>query len=354
MGRARVRLPLLAVAVALILGASVVAFSFHSEMIMRHVLMSWERSKCGVSNILASHPANCEVVVAKAEYRALGTQFENDLSNYRTFGSYLNYGRKYWGDQSVDEYGVPMITIAFHHYYNPVNVANYALSMYDRSLRGDTLALNQFYRATDRLLLLQDERGALLYNYRWKYYLAPNPYSPGWISGMAQGVALSVFARAYHVTGDPKYLAAGNKAFDFLTTPVARGGVSTSMADLDPALASFVFIDEFPARPSGYTLNGFMVAVLGLYDWSQVPGQRSGPALDYFRRTIETLDRILPFYDMGGFTSYDLGHLTHHGRTKAAAEYHAVHIVLLYALASVTHDPVLQKYETLWASYVSN
>lgn len=313
----------------------------------------YTRYSCAAANLVLPGHRNCEVQMGRAEYRALRVTLRLGPGDYNSFGDYLSYGGKYWGDAKFDSDHVPLLRLGRDYEYNPVLTANYALSMYDRGLQGDKNASSRFLKATGRLLALQDKQGAFRYQYRWKYYLSGKDFQPGWVSGMAQGVGLSVLARAYHLTGDPRYLAAGNKALDFLLVPVAQGGTTDSLADLDPALGSYLFYDEFPATPSGYTLNGFMVAVLGLYDWSQLPGDHQAKAAHYFQEGIRTLKRILPYYDLGGFTTYDLGHITYHSRPKLAAEYHAVHIELLWALADLTHDPELRHYQDLWTSYIA-
>ena len=61
----------------------------------------------------------------------------------------------------------------------------------------------------------------------------------------------------------------------------------------------------------------------------------------YFGLTMNTLHRILPYYDLGGFTAYDLSHLMYHRSPHIGANYHAVYIFLLHALVSITADAQL-------------
>ena len=165
-------------------------------------------------------------------------------------------------------------------------------------------------------------------------------------------MALSVFSRAYHVTGDERFLQAGDRALDFLVTPVSEGGVMDALGDVDPSLAGDIMFEEYVAKPSGHTLNGFMGSLLGLYDWSQVKTSRANQARSYFDRGVESLKRILPYYDIGGFTAYDLGYITYGKKPYVNPSYHSVHVYVLHALASITGDAELYKYEKLWASYV--
>lgn len=325
-----------------------------------------ERGFCEIKNATEEYafggkrqipPYECQVKQALADYKTFGFSYKNNLQSYTVFGDWLNFGEtENWdpSDRHFDAEGLPRNNYGGRAlYYNPVDVSLYALSMHGRYIRGDSSARQRFFVAVRKLLLMQDPKGAFRYRFRWKYYLSGETYEPGWASGMAQGLALSVLARAYHLSGDPNYLNAGDKAFDFLVTKVSDGGVMNSMAELDPALSRYITFDEYPAKPSGYTLNGFMYAVLGIYDWSQVSHTHAQEAKEYFRQGTETVKVILPYYDIGGFSAYDLGHITYHRRPNIGVNYHAVHIFLLHALASLTGDRTLKEYELRWASYVS-
>lgn len=294
------------------------------------------------------------VEAALAEYEETGYDHTRRLTDHTATGDYLNYSttnmfRNIEGRIRLDEEGVPTRNYGGEYYYNPVLIAQHAMNLYGRHLSGED-TLSAFHAAIDRLLSLQDERGAFLYDFEWQYYLLDEPYEPGWVSGMAQGMALSALARAYHLTGDEAFLAAGERALDFLLTPVADGGVMDTMADLHPSLERYVIFEEYLAEPASYTLNGFMYTLLGVYDWSVVAS--SARAGTYFAAGVETLRNVLPYYDLGGFSAYDLGHITWGREPHIGVSYHSVHIYLLHALHHVTGDEVLAAYSETWASYV--
>ncbi|MGI8927127.1 MAG: D-glucuronyl C5-epimerase family protein, partial [Tepidiformaceae bacterium] len=280
------------------------------------------------------------------------------LQNYTTAGDYLNYGT--WNrlnptpDFRFDGDGYPMVRYNGVFYFNPVNVADYALIQYGRMLGGELVAAD-FLRIADLLITLQDSRGAFLYPFRYPYYLTGEVLPVGWTSGMAQGMGMSVMARAYIVTNDAKYLAAGDSALQYLLTHETTGGPAGDLSDLDPALAGLLSLKEFPSTPDYYTLNGFMYTMLGLYDWWQLPREGAGPpetARVTFHRAVQTLLYTLPYYDVGGFSAYDLGHIIAGVRPNLQAEYHNIHIYLLHALHSITGEQRLQCFEELWYSYV--
>lgn len=88
----------------------------------------------------------------------------------------------------------------------------------------------RYWNGVNELLSMQSFEGALRYNFAFHHYALGKTYPPGWVSGMAQGTALSVLARAYHSDQRPELLEAGNKALHFLTVPIEHGGPFTSMA----------------------------------------------------------------------------------------------------------------------------
>jgi heparosan-N-sulfate-glucuronate 5-epimerase len=296
------------------------------------------------------------VTQALNNYIQIGMTYKPELQEYATDGDYLNEGLlDSWSNSNrmhLDAQGIPMINYGGKFYYNPVTVSFYALSVYGKYLRRTIATTVPFFNAVHRLLLMQDERGAFTNPFPFQYYLSKAPYEPGWVSGMSQGMALSVIARAYLLTGDPQYLTAGARALEFLVTPTSAGGVMDTMEDLDPSLAGRVIFEEWLARPASYTLNGFMYTLLGVFDWSEMPGPSADLARVYFDLGIDTLRHILPYYDIGGFTAYDMSHITYHRQPHIGVEYHANHIWLLHALVSITGDEQLQKYEQRWASYV--
>ncbi len=326
-------------------------------MVLSMVLLSCSHS---VHDPPAS-PVNIQSLVKKAveSYRAKGIDFHRNLIDYQTFGSFLHFEDTAGFDQSLlkrDGDGIPFVQYDGDFYYNPVTVAQYALFQYGKFLRKQAL-LDDFKVVSDKLLDLQESDGSFRYSFAWHYYLTGRKFKTGWVSAMAQGQALSVLARAYALTKDSRYWEAGNKAFQFLLTPTAAGGVMDTLGDLNPSWKNYVTFELYPVKPASYTLNGFMFTLLGCYDWWQLaPGAPEGSckmALAAFTAGIKSLNLILKYYDVGGFASYDLGYIVYQARPNLDPFYFAVDIYLLHALYSITGDENLQKYELLWSSYVN-
>lgn len=297
------------------------------------------------------------------QYRDAGFDPAPWFVDYGARSSYLHFETEYDAaptDSVVfDGDGIPQTVVHGERYYAPVAVAQYALSLYGKYLNDPTASgpRDAFLTAVSRLQQLQGADGALRYPFAWKYYLSGETYQPGWVSSMAQGQAMSAFVRAFEVTGDPTYLDSARRAYQFLQVPVAAGGVRSDLGDLDASLTNYPFYEEYVSTPDGYTLNGFMFTLLGISDYCQTAEEQHLPETSGCQQTfaegINTLTHLLPYYDLGTFSSYDLGHYTW-GRPvpHMSAKYHMIHIFLLHALYTLTDNPELERYAQKWASYV--
>lgn len=288
------------------------------------------------------------------QYMAQGIDASSRIQHTYTFDSdYLNYGKtKSWRDGPIiklDMDGFPMVKYGNEFQYNPVTLAQFALATYGKSLGSASYV--KFIASVEKLLTLQDEEGAFRYDFTYRHYTSTTAYKPGWISGMAQGQALSVFARAYQLEKSAKIKDAGDRALAFLNVPAELGGPFTTLKDLDPSLDGYIFFQEYLTSPNVYTLNGYMFTLLGIYDWWQATESIEAEAM--FKDGMETLSKILPYYDLGSFSVYDLSYLTHQrSNPHVVLRYHAVHIQLLRALESVAPDPSVEHYASKWEADV--
>lgn len=296
--------------------------------------------------------------VAASEYIEQGqTYSRNIVDTYTTEGSYLNFGRtinyKDIPDLiKLDNEGIPLHSYdkGETYHYNPVLVAQHALSLHGKYLEGE-LSAEAFLNVTHKLTELQRADGGLAYDFEHTFYLREEPFEPGWTSGMAQGQALSVYARAYIITQDASWLEIGNSALEHMLTPVGEGGTLGTLAYLHPSLEHRLTIEEYPAEPHNYVLNGFMFALLGLYDWAAVqPDSRAGSV---FSNAVESLVLMLPYYDIGGMSTYDLGQVIFDHTPYFRTSYHRIHIYLLHALHSITGDYRLAHFERSWIAYIT-
>lgn len=297
----------------------------------------------------------------KKEYEE-NYEYQN-INSYSTFGNYLFIENmsSYTNSEEIrfDINGIPMVRYSGEFHYNPVTIGQYALTLYDKYLNEKSYAnqqlKKQFLNVANSLLYSIDSTGALRYDFKYKHYLDDKEFQPGWVSAMAQGEALSVFARAYHLTHNSKYLEAGNAVFKFLITKTSDGGAMGNLGYLDDSLKDHIFFQLYVTNPPSYTLNGHMYTLIGLYDWYNISVDKkiSEEAKNYFNQGLETLRYILPYYDIGGFVAYDLGYITKPGiKPTVNLNYYGTHITLLEALYTITGDKTFEYYGNLWISYV--
>jgi len=286
-------------------------------------------------------------------------QYKRYLQSYHSLGDYLNWGewKVYKESRTLkfDDKGIPTIKYGERFYYNPVTIAQYALKSHGLLIKGK-ISSELFFHSVDKLLELQAPNGAFLYPFAFSYHI--QPLQPGWVSGMAQGQVLSVFARAFHLKKDRRYLHAGNQALSFLVIPITKGGTKDTLAHLDPSLKQYLFFEEYPLSPPTYTLNGFQFTLLGLYDWWKVT-QSANPhhaqiAGEQFKNGMKTLKGLMKYYDIGGYTTYDLSHIIYRKEPKIAGYYHPIHIYLLHALYSITKDEECNLTMKRWISYLES
>ncbi|MEA1015392.1 D-glucuronyl C5-epimerase family protein [Sphingosinicella sp. LY1275] len=250
-------------------------------------------------------------------------------------------------DTRFDSFGVPQVFVAGEWRYNPTTIANFALWHHTRSIETGLPLDPSFWSAVAKLESMVGSDGAIRYDYSF------DGMPVGWVSAMAQGQVLSVFARAYLVSDDASLIRRGNSVLDFMLKPVSQGGTRSDLSDLDPSLVDYVSFNEYAPEVSTHTLNGLMFALFGLYDWSQL-GVRSnasaeGMAYSYFQSAVETLTHSLRYYDVGGFSAYDLDHIIRGVEPSVGPIYHKIHIAQLASLYSITGHPELLEWARNWA-----
>ncbi|KAJ2952459.1 hypothetical protein O0L34_g6768 [Tuta absoluta] len=171
---------------------------------------------------------------------------------------------------------------------------------------------------------------------------------PGWHSAMSQGHAISVLARAYHRSGDEQYLRAARRALYLLDVASPAGGVKATWMD------KYVWYEEYPTKPPLFVLNGFIYTLLGLYDLHIIEGENSiSLAKKMFDDGMTSLKTLLPLFDTGSGSFYDLRHFTLGVSPNIARwDYHATHINQLYLLAGLDDDPILLNTAKRWEGYM--
>ncbi|HYM54418.1 MAG TPA: D-glucuronyl C5-epimerase family protein, partial [Solirubrobacteraceae bacterium] len=129
----------------------------------------------------------------------------------------------------------------------------------------------------------------------WEYLFWFDGGQPPWTSGLSQGTALQALSRAWSRFKEPADLAAAQQALGiFQTSPPQGVRVST------PAGALYA---EYTYAPSDRILNGFIQALVGLYDYASITSDPLG--LQLFEAGDGEARAEVPRYDTGGWSLYD-------------------------------------------------
>ncbi len=129
----------------------------------------------------------------------------------------------------------------------------------------------------------------------WEYMFQFDGGRPPWTSGLSQGTALQVLARSWQRFKEPELLTAAQQALGIFQTPPSSGVQVKTAAGSEYA--------EYTYAPSDRILNGFIQAVIGLYDYTQITKDPLG--LKLFEAGDAEARAEVPHYDTGAWSLYD-------------------------------------------------
>ncbi len=224
-----------------------------------------------------------------------------------------------------DAQGVRMFWYGGRLHNHPVGQASFGLrNLRSYQLTGDAFYLRRAQAQAQRLIARRRLVGsAWFYPYDFPFGLmAQTP----WYSGMSQGLVLPLFTGLYQVTHRAVYLRAARATLaSFL-----RLGPSAAPWVVNVDAAGYLWLQEYPARPPDYTLNGFIFSCFGLYDYYRATGDRR--ALELFKGAATTVLHDAHLYRRPGWMSYyDLAY-----HSSAGDTYHQIHVHEFLTLYRVT------------------
>lgn len=243
----------------------------------------------------------------------------------------------------LDEKGIPRnptyIDVKDQDYvYFPITIGQYGLAVFHSFLRTQAdIDKRRFMTIADWFYnnAQVDEKSGT----RWLTAVPlPQYKNKGpWQSAFAQSRGLSVLLRAYQLTGEKKYAKCAEQALLPFTISIADGGV-TAFTEWGP------FYEEYTSSVPTLVLNGMVFALCGLYDFVRVFPENAR-AHKIFNEGIITLENILPQYDLGFWSRYNLCRADWHPEIDPATiTYHRLHIRQLEMLYHLTKKLIFQTY----------
>lgn len=249
-----------------------------------------------------------------------------------------------WNFPPFDELGVTLTPSGRR--YHPVRIAGYGLQRFADWLDNHDPAAERAYLA--QAIWLRDhqaQRNGISGCY--PYCLPNRPYGAeaGWLSAMAQGVAISLLLRAHNQHPSLGFLEATiNAAHPFRFT-LGEGGVTWRSAHE-------VIFEEVAVSPPSHILNGNIFALWGVWELAQQHQERW--LTELASTAISTLRRRLDDYDSGYWSYYDTLASPGGFRRVAMLKYHHLHIAQLHVLAAMSGDPSFNEVAERWQSYTEN
>ena len=109
--------------------------------------------------------------------------------------------------------------------------------------------------------------------------------------------------------------------------------------------------EEYPAQPAPHVLNGMIFALFGLWDLVRaLPDDARAAAI--FERGVATVEALLPLYDTGWWSLYDLYHLeVATPRNPCSTHYHDIHVKQLRVMHAITGRKSFEEFARRWAAY---
>jgi hypothetical protein len=129
----------------------------------------------------------------------------------------------------------------------------------------------------------------------WEYMFVFDGGRPPWTSGLSQGTAVQVLARASQRLHEPALLETARSALAiFQARPPGGVRVATHLG---------AYYAQYSYAPSDRVLNGFIQANVGLYDYAAISKDPLGLAL--FEAGDAQARAMVPRYDTGAWSLYD-------------------------------------------------
>jgi hypothetical protein len=235
----------------------------------------------------------------------------------------------------LDHNGIPVVidSRSGARGYRPGRVASYALACWNKYRQtGDELYGDVFLNCAD--WFMKFENGQFPSNSQSG---SSNTRS---LSGLSQGMGISVLVRAGLLTQDDRFVVQSRKALQPMLISIEKGGVATRLDD-----GSF-FIEEYPQNPRP-VLNGYLAAVFGILDLHRIdPCPRTKTVVD---DCWATLNSNIKSWNLDGWSAYDLHNYRGGGsRNFSTSSYHSLHIVQLEYAFAQTKAPLIQEVSVLW------
>jgi heparosan-N-sulfate-glucuronate 5-epimerase len=243
---------------------------------------------------------------------------------------------------NLDAEGIPYCINGKEKTYSIVAVIQYGLMCYDLFLQ-DIDVLKNRNSFQNCINWLEQNKNNFKDSVVWRseardYYNLPE----GWISGMYQGQAISIYLRAYQLFGEASYLDTAEKIYNSFKYDYNEGGFKR----IDNQ--GCIWFEEYPSSTPSYVLNGYIYAIFGIYDLYRV--SKRDDVKELWESCVHTIEVNLPKYDVWYWSVYD------QLKEQLVSFYYQknVHIPLMKIMYLLTEKEIFNKYAIKWEHNLNN
>lgn len=258
---------------------------------------------------------------------------------------YLDFSSKIEYPGKFSENGVPLFYYQRnYHVEHPTVIAQYAFGLFEKLFESKFVnedLMNKFLIQANWFEKNQvDVKGGKGWHINIDFhpdYRLSNP----WISAMTQGEAISVLTRAFLITGDERFEKLANSAIGPFEHKVEEGGLVNYFN-------SIPVYEECPTphKPMA-VLNGFIFSLYGLFDIFLL--NKNTKAEKLFWMGIDSLKRLLPYFDINHWTNYYL--FEYPKKYYSSYTYHILVTEQLKAVYYITGEKLFLEYSEKWNKY---
>lgn len=270
-------------------------------------------------------------------------QFDIDSLPYSKLSN-ITYSEKTLNDTSgfIDGDGIAMTKYRGRLYYHPVNMCHRAFQIVAAYREtGDSTYLHLAERHVKRLIKESHEYdGAIYYTYAMNHKVHSQNralLTAPWYSGMAQGEILGLMVRMFWATGDSIYVEYARRTFRSFLRP--RGGFEPWTVFVDHT--GCYWIEEYPTEDPSKTLNGFIYALYGVYDYYLLTNDDQVKKV--LTDCLSTLKNYIPSYRRPGQASFYGLEFRHWSQP-----YHKVHVRQLRQLYKISKDQFFNEWANIF------
>ncbi|MGB5989340.1 MAG: D-glucuronyl C5-epimerase family protein [Marinifilaceae bacterium] len=220
--------------------------------------------------------------------------------------------------------GIPLVAINDRKCYFVITILLYGLGLIDQYLISNKeICKKDILTVYDWLISNQTPEGA------WEIFFEDSTYGlkSGWVSGMAQGLALSFLIRCSKLgfVDERKSVVIIELTKEFMLSSRILNLTKTGR-----------IIEEYEGTNTN-VLNGFIFALYGLYDYGLFVNDMS-----LFNEFEKTLCSNLENYRILLWSTYDSKH------TISSRYYHNLHINMMKSLSDITNKTIYLRYAKVW------